>query len=213
MRALGGSHRRRNTHAERRERRRHGAEPREGGEHLVPRCLERVHAQVDRRPLRHSAALHDGPLTEGVLKGRHDPVRNVGDDMRRRVRRNACRETALLLVAQRRGGMPASVARRDHVGHGKAERARRGRDREGARRIARHLRAKRQPPAQHVIDKSADRRPVAGAREAMPLAPILQRRRRRLVARKNVLEHLGRGLDAPTRSHISILARSQTAPG
>ena len=125
----------------RRQRRRHGAVAVERLQHLLARRLQRVDAQIDGRARAQRRALLGRARAEGALERRQQPVGNVAGDVRRAHRR----------AAPRRGrpSPPRSAARARARSRRRPppprprvmpKRARRGAQRERARRVGAHLR-------------------------------------------------------------------------
>ena len=139
---------------------------------------------------------------EGALERRQQPVGNVAVDVRGRVggQRGGERSPSPPAI---KGAMRVlgAVGRRRHLVGRHGEGARRRAERQRARGVGAHPRRDRALPPQRVVDERADRRPVAGAREAVRLAPVGERGRRRAVALENVLEDVGGGLQPGTRAH------------
>ena len=93
--------RRRQPHADRRQRRRDGSEARQRLQHLLAIGLQRVDAQVDRGATGQRRAFLGGRLAEGAGEGRLQPVGIVAAHRRRRIGRHRARQARQLRFAQR----------------------------------------------------------------------------------------------------------------
>ena len=156
-------------------------------------ALERVDAQIERRAARQRRALRRAFLAEHAREIRIEPFRIVAGDPGRRASEVGRVEACAFRLVERRRRMARAVGeprnRRDiepalepqHAEHRCAWPV-----------IAHDVRARR-APAQRVVDEAGDRRPVAGAGEAMRKAPVLERIGRRPTPRFDVGQHLDRG--------------------
>ena len=198
-----GALRRRQPHADRRQRRRHGREARQRLQHLVAVGLERVDAQIDRGAAGQRRAFLGRRRAEGAREGGLEPVGIVAAHRRPAHRPARARDRpacSASLSGSRACGEPSALAI-----DGRGRQAQRAAARRPARcargRVAVHLRGERPPAAQGVVDEVADGGAVAGAGEAVALAPVGERGRRRPVPAQDLLEHLDGGLDVGARPH------------
>ena len=88
-----------------------------------------------------------------------------------------------------------------HLLRRQPESARRGTERQRARRVGPHARGDGGAAAQRVEHQRTDGGAVARAGEAVRLAPVGERRRGRPVPIEDVVEDLGRGRDPRSGAH------------
>ena len=191
----------RDAQADRRQRRRLGAQMRERLQRLLARGLQEVGAQIDRRAVGERPPLLRGVRAEGGLELRREPFGIVAGDMRGGALKRRGREPLALGLAQRRRRVAlAGEQRRDRLEIEPARLLERA-DRLGARRRFAHQPGARRLAAQRVIDEAGNRRAVARAREPVRQAPILHRVGGGTAAGFDVGEDLDGGGNAGCGSH------------
>ena len=170
-------------------------------ERLVARGLEKVHAQVDRRPLGERPALLRGGRAEARLELRRKPFGEIPDNMGGRARKVRGREPRAFGFRElRRRVALAGEQRGDRLGVEAARLPQRAQD-FGARTWLAHDPGGRAFPAQRVIDEARYRRAVARAREAVREAPILHRVGRGSATGLDVGQNFDRGGGAGGGGH------------
>ncbi len=195
--------------AERRPRRRHGAEMRESTQHLLALGLQGIDAQIERRAACHRRRLGDAVIAKDLRQISIEPFRVIAGDMRRRVFKRSRCQCRTLALRQRLRRKPAAVAQGGHrVGvdtplepeH--AEHAR-------ARRVVVHDPRARCAPAQHIPDQAGDRGAIARAGIAMRGAPFLQRLRRRNALGVDGVDQFDGGGEPRSGSHSKLSVRAK----
>ena len=173
----------------------------ERGGGLVAVGLERIDAQIERSAARQRRAFGGALFAEHLGEIRVEPFRIVAGDPRRGICQIGGGEPRPLAFAQGRRRKTSAVGERpDRIGielalepqHAERDRARAP--------LAHDVRA-RGAPAQRVVDQPRDRRPVAGAGEAMREPPILERVARRAPPRLDIGDDLDGGGKAGARCH------------
>jgi hypothetical protein len=124
-------------------------------------CLQRVDAQIKRRPARHGGCLRHALVAEYLCQVSVEPFRIVAGNMRRRVLDRPRRERGALGLAQwRRRKTPAVTERRDRIDiH--AALALQHAEHTRARRVVVHDPCARRATPQHVPDQAGDRGAIA----------------------------------------------------
>ncbi len=202
MRALGWADGCRDANAVGRELRRRNVHLLEGGENFVAAGLERVGAQIDgaRSAMARPSAIARSPkarVKDGISHSGMSAATCGAVSVS-----SGCVEAAALVVRSGRRGHGRCRHTRGQCrpARSRAPSWRRRWRARGVRSLP--IRAReRQALAQRVEDERADGCAIAGACEAMLLAPVLKGRCCWLMARENILEHFGRGLNPGARSH------------
>jgi hypothetical protein len=203
---------RRDTQPVPRKPRRPGARFLERLRYLVAFRPERVDTQVEGRSPGQRPALLDPCLAEGFFEMRRTPVGAFGAyDLRRRLR-PARRDRRTFIIGERRRREAVAIERsvERFRGHGRFEndRAEAG----GARCIVVQQPDRRTPPPQRVVDDVTDGGPVAGSREAMRQAPVLQRIRRWAVTSFDIFKNFDGRSQPSAESHSPPSCRLPELP-
>ena len=137
-------------------------------------AFERIDAQIDRRPAGEGHSFRGALFAEHFCKPRVEPFRIVAAHMRRRVF-EACRGQRLSFRGIERGRAMAGAVGKSRNGVGRQGAGEFQRAEQGcARGRGAHQKGRRTLSPQSVEDEAADRRAVAGTREAVGEAPVLQ---------------------------------------
>jgi hypothetical protein len=170
-------------------------------EHLVAARLQRIGAQVERRPPGERLGFGKPRISKIRLEGRLDPFRNVALHMRGGIIEIAGMEGGEFFLGQGFRSKPVAVEFRGQRLGGEAPLAQEHRIAEGRRTFIIHQEGVRQFHAQRVIDDIADRGAVAGAGEPMGQAPVLERIGDGAPPRLDIRQNLDGSREPPTQSH------------
>ncbi len=196
-----GAFDRRDAQSVRRQRRRSRTGAAQLGRDLLAGCKQRVDAQVERRAFGKCRELGHPVAAECLLGKRAAPIGAVGPDKVRRIgKRPAGKVGELGRVEQRRREAVVMEGGVDRLAvHAGAEHQRA--DGERARLLRIEQPGGGAPAAQGVVDDIADRRPIAGAGEAMRQAPILQRIGGRTMPPEDVVDDLDGSSQPSAKAH------------
>ncbi len=171
---------------------------------LLPRRLQRIDAQIERRAGGERPAFRHGTFAESLSQCRGEPFGIIAAYMIRRAVERRVREPPALIVRKRRRRMAFAAAERaDFIGGQAAHLAQTAED-DCAGFLAAHNPGGRGAAAQGVENERRQRGTVLRSGEAVRKAPILQRIRRRAMARLDIGENFDRRRDPCTWIHTPV---------
>ena len=186
---------------DRRPSRRLGVEMRELGRNLFALRLERIDAQVERRPARKRRAFRRVMLAEDSEKIRIEPLGIVPQNMRRCAAERIARQSRAFGFRQRRGRELCSAAQGRNVVDAEAALTMQHADEHGARAAFAHEPGRRRFAPHRVVHQTGNRGAVGRAGETMRKTPVLERVRSRPSPRVDVGDDLDGSRKASGRRH------------
>ena len=175
-------------------------------------ALERVDAQVDRRPAGERRALRGAVLAEHGGELGIEPFRVVAAHMGGRLAQARRAERLDLHFGRRRRREASAIGKPADGVRPHAALELEGAEQDRARRRLVHQPGRRLTPPQRIEHEAADGGAVAGAGEAVRQPPILEGIRRRTAARLDIGEHIDRGRKTGSRRHYKASSMRTAKP-